>query len=95
MSRTIELPDAVYVALDEAARASGKTPADWIAAHLSRANGADNATALSNEDWLDRDFLKTYAQESDEAVSLESVRHAMAKIPGRLVDDIRAERDES
>ena len=34
MSRTIELPDAVYVALDEAARASGKTPADWIAAHL-------------------------------------------------------------
>jgi hypothetical protein len=95
MSRTIELPDAIYVALDQAARASGTTPADWIAAHLSPANGADSATVSPDKDWLDRDYLKTYAQEGDESVSLESVRQAMAKIPGRLVDDIRAERDES
>ena len=95
MSRTVELPDAIYVALDEAARASGKTPADWIAAHLSPANGSDSASPSPHEDWLDRDYLKTYAQEGDESVSLESIRQAMAKIPGRLVDDIRAERDES
>jgi hypothetical protein len=95
MSRTVELPDAIYVALDEAARASGKTPADWIAAHLSRANGADITGPSPNENWLDQDFLKTYLQESDESVSLESIRQAMAKIPGRLVEDLRAERDES
>ena len=48
----------------------------------------------SKDDWLDHDFLKTYAHEADESVSLEAVRKAMAKIPGRLADDIRAERDE-
>ena len=46
------------------------------------------------EDWIDRDFLKTYAQQADDSVSLEAVRQAMAKIPGRLTDDLRAERDE-
>jgi len=34
MSRSIDLPDSVYAALEEAAAASGTTPADWIAAHL-------------------------------------------------------------
>lgn len=37
MSRTIELPDPVYTALQEAASASGLTPAAWIAAHLPSA----------------------------------------------------------
>jgi hypothetical protein len=45
-------------------------------------------------DWLDRHFLKTYAQEADDSVSLEEVRQAMARISGRLANDIRAERDE-
>jgi hypothetical protein len=94
MSRTVKLPDAVYAALEEVARAGGKTPADWIAAPLPETSAADGATVPSNDDWLDRDFLKTYAQEADDSVSLEAVRQAMAKIPGRLVDDIRAERDE-
>lgn len=94
MSRTIELPDAVYRALQDAARASGTTAADWIAAHLLSAIATNGATGPPNEDWLDRDFLKTYAQEADDSVSLEAVRTAMAKIPGRLADDIRAERDE-
>ena len=93
MSRRIELPDAVYIELDKAARASGTTPADWIVAHLSLPNGVDDSNPPPHEDWLDRDFLKTYAQEGDELVSLECVRQAMAKIPGRLVDDIRVERD--
>jgi hypothetical protein len=34
MSRSIDLPDPVYAALEEAATASGTTPAEWIAAHL-------------------------------------------------------------
>ena len=38
MSHMIELPDALYAALLEAADASGLTPVDWIAVHLSQAH---------------------------------------------------------
>jgi len=34
MSRSVELPEAVYAALEEAAAASGTTPAEWIAARV-------------------------------------------------------------
>jgi hypothetical protein len=34
MSRSVELPEAVYAALEEAATASGTTPAEWIAARV-------------------------------------------------------------
>jgi hypothetical protein len=34
VSRTVELPDPVYDALEEKASASGMTPAGWIAAHV-------------------------------------------------------------
>jgi hypothetical protein len=94
MSRTIELPDAVYAALQDVARASGTTAANWIAAQLPDRTAANGTSGPTTDDWLDRDFLKTYAQEADDSVSLEEVRKAMAKIPGRLADDIRAERDE-
>lgn len=94
MSQTIELPDAVYSALEEAVRASGTTAADWIAAHLQQSRTTNGSSRPSVEDWLDHDFLKSYAHEVDDSVSLEAVRSAMAKIPGRLADDIRAERDE-
>ena len=87
MSRVVELPDQVYDALTNAAVADGTTPASWIAARLSTAD-------LSTSDWLDHDFLKVYAHAADATPDLEVVRGAMAKIPGRLVDDIRAERDE-
>jgi hypothetical protein len=94
MSRTLELPDRVYAALEAAARASSMTVADWIASRLSQTPTADESTISPKDDWLDRDFLSTYAQEADDSVSLDAVRQAMAKIPGRLADDIRAERDE-
>jgi hypothetical protein len=94
MSRTIELPDPVYAALEQAARANGTTPAEWIAAHIPAATPADGETAPPKREWLDRDFLKIYAQHADDSISLDEVRRAMAKIPGRLADDIRAERDE-
>ena len=94
MNRCVELPESVYAALEEAARSSGMNLADWIAAHLPVTGQADASSASPQEDWLDRDFLKTYAQEADDSVSLEAVRRAMAKIPGRLADDIRAQRDE-
>lgn len=94
MSQALHLPDEVFKALHEVAQASGTTPADWIAAHLPP-TGSDNGSSMSSkDDWLDRDFLRTYLREGDDSVSLEVVRQAMAKIPGRLADDIRAERDE-
>ena len=94
VGRTIELPDAVYAALEKAAQANGTTAADWIAAQISARATADGETFPSKQEWLDRDFLKTYAQEADDSVSLDEVRRAMAKITWRLAHDIRAERDE-
>jgi hypothetical protein len=94
MSQTIELPDAVYAAIEKAAQASGTTAADWIAAQIPAATAANAEISSSKPDWLDRDFLKTYAQDADDSESLDEVRRLMAKIPGRLADDIRAERDE-
>jgi hypothetical protein len=94
MSRTIELPDAVYAALEKAAQANGTTAADWIAAQIPAATPANGETFAAKPEWLDRDFLKTYAQDADDSISLDEVRRAMSKIPGRLADDIRAERDE-
>jgi hypothetical protein len=94
MSRTIELPDAVYAALEKAAYANGVTAADWIAAQIPCTTPANGGTAPPKSEWLDRDFLKAYAQDADDSVSLDELRQAMAKIPGRLADDIRAERDE-
>jgi len=34
MSRSLELPDPVFNALEQAASASGTTPVGWITAHL-------------------------------------------------------------
>lgn len=36
MSHTLELPDAVYDALQQAAASDGVTPADWIAERVNR-----------------------------------------------------------
>jgi hypothetical protein len=94
MSRTIELPDAVYDALEQAAQANGTTAAEWIAAQIPAAAPADGQTHPRKLEWLDHDFLKIYAQHADDSISLDEVRRAMVKIPGRLADDIRAERDE-
>jgi len=53
----------------------------------------ENATAVE-ENVLDHEFLAYCETQADDSVSLEAVRQALAKIPGSLTDDIRAERDE-
>src|SRR6266851_6637134 len=53
----------------------------------------ENATAVE-ENVLDQEFLAYCETQADDSVSLEAVRQALAKIPGSLADDIRAERDE-
>jgi hypothetical protein len=92
MSQSLQLPDAVYKALQEAAAANGTTPVEWIAAHLGTTSTSTKSGSAVKDEWIDRDFLKTYAQEADDSVRLEAVRAALAKIPSRLADDIRAER---
>jgi len=53
----------------------------------------ENAAAVE-EDVLDQEFLAYCGTQADDSVSLEAVHQALAKIPGSLTDDIRAERDE-
>jgi len=48
----------------------------------------------AEENLLDHEFLAYCETQADDTISLESVRQALSKIPGSLVDDIRAERDE-
>ena len=46
MSRTLELPDPVYDALVEAAKATGETPVGWITARLPRATSGNGRSQL-------------------------------------------------
>jgi predicted DNA-binding antitoxin AbrB/MazE fold protein len=48
----------------------------------------------AEETLVDEEFLAYCATQADDTVSLDAVRHALAKIPGSLADDIRAEREE-
>ena len=52
------------------------------------------SAGAAEETLLDREFLAYCETQADDTVSLEAVRQALAKIPGSLTDDIRAERDE-
>jgi len=53
MSQAVELPEKVWSALQQAAKASGVTPACWIAAHLPALADADGASAPLAEEGAD------------------------------------------
>jgi predicted DNA-binding antitoxin AbrB/MazE fold protein len=46
------------------------------------------------ENLLDHEFLRYCETQADDSVSLQEVRQALAKIPGSLANDIRADRDQ-
>jgi predicted DNA-binding antitoxin AbrB/MazE fold protein len=46
------------------------------------------------EPWEDSDFLEECQRSADAAVSLTTVREALARIPGSIADDVVAERDD-
>lgn len=48
MSRSLELPEAVYADLVRAAEASGKTPAGWIQERLTKNGAIGNGTDASD-----------------------------------------------
>jgi len=48
----------------------------------------------ADESLIDHEFLDYCESQADDSVSLETVRQALSKIPGSLLNDIRAERDE-
>lgn len=48
----------------------------------------------SDEDLLDTEFIASCAPEGPQDVTIEAVRQALAKIPGSLETDFRAERDQ-
>lgn len=43
--------------------------------------------------WLDYEYMASVEGVEEAEPTLEEVRHILAKIPGKLSDDIRAERD--
>jgi len=47
MSQRLELPEALYAALKEAAEASGTTPVGWIASRLGTTGEPGNAAATT------------------------------------------------
>jgi hypothetical protein len=53
MSQTVELPEKVWFALQEAAKASGVSPASWIASHLPNAANANGAGIHAEEEVAD------------------------------------------
>ena len=50
MSRTVELSEKVWSALEQAAKARGVTPAGWIAAHLPTPADANGASTPVEEE---------------------------------------------
>lgn len=48
---------------------------------------------VDNEDWVDREFLAEADAGADESVTVDQVRHALAKIRLPLADAFREERD--
>lgn len=45
-------------------------------------------------DWIASTFLRCLEAQADDSVTLDAVRSALAKIPGSMVDNFCAERDE-
>ncbi len=53
-----------------------------------------HSETAAGENLIDDEYIAYCAKQADPCVSLETVRNALAKIPGSLVVDLRAERDE-
>jgi hypothetical protein len=75
-------------------------PAPYHAINRNRTTGNQRLSVTINDSpagladvWLDHDYLASIDAAPEAEPSIEEVRQALAKIPGNLSDDIRAERD--
>ena len=50
--------------------------------------------AAAADDLVDAEFLRDCESRADDSVSIETVRAALAKIPGSQAEEIRRERDD-
>jgi hypothetical protein len=69
MSQSLEIPDPIFDALQQAATASGTTPVGWIAAHLPATKPElDTQGAKSLYDLL-KDHIGKFRSDGKEALS--------------------------
>lgn len=94
MSLTITLPAELEIKVTEAAALRGRQPLEFVFDALNNALQTNNAAAESLEYWLDWDCIRETAEEADPTVTLQSVRHALSKIPGSMSEAIILEREE-
>jgi hypothetical protein len=90
MGLTIQLTAAVEQRLRAQAQAEG-TPVEELAANLL--TSVTEPLTLP-EEWLDKDYHAECEADISPEVSLEEVRRMLSKIPGSMVPDFIAERDE-
>lgn len=90
MSLMVQLPELVEKRLRAKALAEG-TPVEVFAAAVL---ASMVARASAGESWLDVAYHAECERDSTTEVTLDEVRYRLSKIPGRLVDDFHAERDE-
>ncbi len=55
---------------------------------------ADITEAENEIDWLDTEYMEEARRDADDSITLESVRKALAKIPGSMSDLIISERED-
>lgn len=97
MSATITIPAELEQQMLGKALASGQPLEEFILSTLRKAVATPSllaANGVSDDSWLDIEYMASCAKEADSNVTLESVRQILAKIPGSLADDVIAERDE-
>ena len=85
MSRALELPVTIYLALVEAAEANGLTPADWIATKLPP--GRPSPTPAERREALARLLKHTISLGHPTGVDNEQIDSDLARDPALTDED--------
>lgn len=97
MSATITIPADLQQQILLRAAASGQRLEEFALNALRQAVEAPaplSPNGVSDNSWLDVEYMNACANEADPSVTLEAVRQILAKLPGSLAADIIAERSE-